>query len=195
MKVVTANKINRLWRNGVLAKMIAKTKVLNTAEEIEANTSAENVAGALVAKELINNLAHGQIEFDIDSDGKGFWRAVGADTWSPFSAKPLYLCTVANSDKPETKIVDLSSYLDNPSKYSANNFIIVPKSVGYYGQCYSGAGSSSYTPRYGTVDISISYDNATGNLIINGLNAGTSFANGGFVYRGYIASFDVLFIP
>ncbi len=47
MKVVTANKINRLWRNGVLAKMIAKTKVLNTAEEIEANTSAENVAGGV----------------------------------------------------------------------------------------------------------------------------------------------------
>ena len=143
---------------------------------------------------LINNLAHGQIEFDIDSDGKGYYRKTGADTWSPFSAKPLYLCTVANSDKPETKIVDLSSYLDNPSKYSANNFIIIPKSVGYYGQCYSGAGSSSYNPRYGTVDISISYDNATGNLIINGLNAGTSY-NNGFVYRGYIASFDVLFIP
>lgn len=144
---------------------------------------------------LNNNLAHGQIEFDIDSDGKGYYRKTGADTWSPFSRKPLFLCTVANSDKPETKIVDLSSYLDNPSKYSANNFIIIPKSVGYYGQCYSGAGSSSYNPRNGTVDISISYDNATGNLIINGLNAGTSYNNGGFVYRGYIASFDVLFIP
>ncbi len=170
-------------------------RVLTTPEEVQANTNEKNLASAVVVGEIYNNLAHGQIEFDIDSDGKGYYRKTGADTWSPFSRKPLFLCTVANSDKPETKIVDLSSYLDNPSKYSANNFIIIPKSVGYYGQCYSGAGSSSYNPRNGTVDISISYDNATGNLIINGLNAGTSYNNGGFVYRGYIASFDVLFIP
>lgn len=88
MKVVTANKINRLWRNGVLAKMIAKTKVLNTAEEIEANTSAENVAGALVAKELYNNLKG--FEPILDSTGKitGYKTSVGgADTVFPFSAK------------------------------------------------------------------------------------------------------------
>lgn len=88
MKVVTANKINRLWRNGVLAKMIAKTKVLNTAEEIEANTSAENVAGALVAKELYNNLMQ-QPEWIKDSTGKitGYKTPGGADTVFPFSAK------------------------------------------------------------------------------------------------------------
>ncbi len=88
MKVVTANKINRLWRNGVLAKMIAKTKVLNTAEEIEANTSAENVAGALVAKELYNNLMclndSGKIEnFHVGEDGKPYITyKVGADSVS-----------------------------------------------------------------------------------------------------------------
>ena len=95
MKVVTANKINRLWRNGVLAKMIAKTKVLNTAEEIEANTSAENVAGAVVAKELYNNLTAqtGQVfRYGIDSNGN---RGIivtgedGADTVIPFRRDKL----------------------------------------------------------------------------------------------------------
>ena len=90
MKVVTANKINRLWRNGVLAKMIAKTKVLNTAEEIEANTSAENVAGALVAKELYNNLAQ-QPEWIEDATGKitGYKTPGGADTVFPFRRDKL----------------------------------------------------------------------------------------------------------
>ena len=87
MKVVTANKINRLWRNGVLAKMIAKTKVHNTAEEIEANTSAENVAGATVAKELYNNLIQ-HPEGIKDSTGKitGYkTQEGGADAVFPFS--------------------------------------------------------------------------------------------------------------
>lgn len=87
MKVVTANKINRLWRNGVLAKMIAKTKVLNTAEEIEANTSAENVAGALVAKELYNNLAQGRVEFVVLDDNTLGYRLDGADAVPFFRVK------------------------------------------------------------------------------------------------------------
>ncbi len=43
MKLATANKINRLWNNGVLAKMVAKTKVLKTLEEVAASTNEENV--------------------------------------------------------------------------------------------------------------------------------------------------------
>lgn len=31
------------------------------------------------------NLAQGQIEFDVDATGKGFYRKRGADTWLPFS--------------------------------------------------------------------------------------------------------------
>lgn len=34
---------------------------------------------------LIQNLAQGQIEFDVDATGKGFYRKRGADTWLPFS--------------------------------------------------------------------------------------------------------------
>ena len=32
-----------------------------------------------------SNLAQGQIEFDVDATGKGFYRKRGADTWLPFS--------------------------------------------------------------------------------------------------------------
>jgi hypothetical protein len=38
-----------------------------------------------VILQLNNKLAHGQIEFDITSDGEGMWRAVGADTFNPFT--------------------------------------------------------------------------------------------------------------
>jgi len=34
---------------------------------------------------LNQNLAQGQIEFDVDAAGKGFYRKRGADTWLPFS--------------------------------------------------------------------------------------------------------------
>lgn len=34
---------------------------------------------------LIQDLAQGQIEFDVDAAGKGFYRKRGADTWLPFS--------------------------------------------------------------------------------------------------------------
>lgn len=33
---------------------------------------------------LYQNLAQGQIEFDVDASGKGFYRKRGADTWLPF---------------------------------------------------------------------------------------------------------------
>lgn len=34
---------------------------------------------------LNQNLAQGQIEFDVDAAGKGFYRKRGADTWLPFN--------------------------------------------------------------------------------------------------------------
>ena len=35
--------------------------------------------------EVNQNLAQGQIEFDVDAAGKGFYRKRGADTWLPFN--------------------------------------------------------------------------------------------------------------
>lgn len=87
MKMISANKLNRLWKNGVVAKMVAKTRVLKTKEEILANTSVENVAGAATVKELINKVA-AQPNWIIDtSTGKitGYKTPGGADTVFPFS--------------------------------------------------------------------------------------------------------------
>ena len=40
----------------------------------------DNIHGNLFSQ----NLAQGQIEFDVDASGKGFYRKRGADTWLPF---------------------------------------------------------------------------------------------------------------
>lgn len=93
MKMISANKLNRLWRNGVVAKMVAKTKVLKTIEEISANTSAENVAGATAVKELNNNLKQVP-EFITDSaTGKiiGYKTPGGADTVFPFRDNNFFM--------------------------------------------------------------------------------------------------------
>ena len=89
MKIITANKLNRLWQNGFLPKLglkIDKTKVLTTVEQVSANTNPENIAGATVAKELINNLVS-RPDWITDSTGKitGYKTPGGADTVFPFS--------------------------------------------------------------------------------------------------------------
>lgn len=90
MKLATANKINRLWNNGVLAKMVAKTKVLKTLEEVAASTNEENVMGAPAGKELINKLTFPDgSEFYLDKkDGERGYNTSstrGADTFVPFN--------------------------------------------------------------------------------------------------------------
>ncbi len=93
MKRITANKLNRLWQNGVLVKLeekISRTKVLKTLEEVKANTSAENIVNANVAKELINNsMFPDGVKFypDVQNGVRGYNTdaARGADTFYPFS--------------------------------------------------------------------------------------------------------------
>lgn len=91
MKLISANKLNRLWNNGVVAKMVAKTKILKTLEEIEANTSEENVAGATALKEVNNNLMFpdgAKFYPDIKNGERGYNTdpARGADTFVPFNS-------------------------------------------------------------------------------------------------------------
>jgi hypothetical protein len=91
MRMISANKLNRLWKNGVVAKMVAKTKVLKTVEEIAANTNVENVAGATAVKELSNNLTSkmpGQLKLIAEGSGADvkYYAQLGADT---ASKKPL----------------------------------------------------------------------------------------------------------
>ncbi len=92
MKLVTANKLNRFWKNGVVAKMVAKTKILKTMEEVTANTNDENVAGAGVVAEL-NDKVSSQPEWIQDSTGKitGYKTPGGADTVFPFNCGDFIL--------------------------------------------------------------------------------------------------------
>lgn len=58
----------------------------------DTTTASGFVADARIVKihgdeidKVNQNLAQGQIEFDVDATGKGFYRKRGADTWLPFS--------------------------------------------------------------------------------------------------------------
>ncbi len=90
MKIITANKLNRLWKNGVLPKLglkIDKTKVLTTIEQVLANTNAENIASAVVVKALNNTLAAqlpSGIKLIVEGSGASakYYAQLGADTTS-----------------------------------------------------------------------------------------------------------------
>lgn len=72
MRVVNTDKLNRFWKNGVLAIVDALSKkidVLDTKEEIEANTDEEKMAGALAVKEMFGQL-----------NSKLVWKSAGAIT-------------------------------------------------------------------------------------------------------------------
>lgn len=63
---------------------IPKKSILNSQEEIEANTSEESVAGALALKEINNNM--GGLRFGVDADGNYGYYKDGADTVTPFKS-------------------------------------------------------------------------------------------------------------
>ena len=90
MKLVTINRLEEIWNDGVLPglfKKIDKVKILTTAEQVAANTSDENIASAPVVKSLINDL--GGFKPIIDSatgEITGYKTQVGADTVFPFSS-------------------------------------------------------------------------------------------------------------
>ena len=71
---------------GAVNEVFNKTKdVLNTKEEIEANTDPTAIAGALSVKELSNDL--GGLSFGQDSNGNWGYKVGGADTVHPFKSK------------------------------------------------------------------------------------------------------------
>ncbi len=116
-KMISANKLNRFWKNGVLARMIAKTKVLKTMEEISANTNAENVVGATVAAEIIDNLTFPdgkKIYPDIKDGERGYNTdpARGADTFIPFrgmkSSNILKIINALNNASSYTREINIS---------------------------------------------------------------------------------------
>lgn len=87
---------------------ILREKTLQTLEEVDASTTDGYWAGAGAVAELNNKLAHGQIEFNINSDGEGFWKAAGADTWIPFkNSNIVYAFMCLSTHQIHTENVDL----------------------------------------------------------------------------------------
>ena len=125
---------------------------------------------------------------------QGYDKGVSDASLNKTGYDSLKLCTITNTYDSSQKTIDLTSLVDNYSNYTNNSFIIVPTKVGYYGYTYSGGWESMYGTNGGKNTISLSYNNTTGQLTVNGLRAGFSRNNDGFFYYGYIASFDVLLI-
>ena len=115
MKIATANRIDEFWKEskGVL---LPKSNVLNTLEEIEANTDVENIAGATALKEVNNNLMFPDgTKFypDIKDGERGFNTdpARGADTFIPFSsAESIHILSADGTYK------NLTLSFENPHK-------------------------------------------------------------------------------
>lgn len=151
MKLATANKINRLWNNGVLAKMVAKTKVLKTLEEVAASTNEENVMGAPAGKELINKLAHGRIELVVQSDGTLGYKLDGADTVIPFKSKPQ-IVLIGSGNTTATKTFSATS-IKNYQKLTSDNFFLRPSVHGQGGGSSRGSYGISYNPATGIITV------------------------------------------
>ena len=109
------------------------------------------------------------------------------------SGKLTILCSVSNSYSTSTQTIDLKTLITNYQNYNVDNFIIIPKGVGYYCKAYSGAGSSAYNLYNGTSEITKTYDNSTGILMVEGLQA-YKIVRDNFFYYGYITEFDVAII-
>lgn len=68
--------------NKAVNDSVDKDDVLNTSEEVEANTDEKKVTGALVTKQLISDL--GGLSFGQDAEGNWGYKPSGADAVIPF---------------------------------------------------------------------------------------------------------------
>lgn len=191
LKLVTLNKLNRLWKNGVLGKMIAKTKVLTTLTQVSANTNAENIAGATAVKELYNNL-NARPQWITDSTGKitGYKTKGGADTVFPFSSgsKLVYKGVNVGNDG---NFISGNGIDGSANRVPANN---TKTSVNLSGYTHIFLIGGAY---HGDINICnfafLCKNNAVNDININGSKISIAFDNNGFtitsgggVYNGNI---------
>lgn len=121
--------------NDGAGEVIETTSLLDNLDDIDANTSANKMAGALAVKELNSNL--GGFTPVIDDTGKitGYKTKAGADAVFPFSSgKFVYLGGAGTYDIK-------ALYPDIYDKLTTNNFLITSVSVGTW--C-SGIGINGY---------------------------------------------------
>ena len=77
-RFVSKDNLGRVW-------MRLFGKVLNSKEEIEANTSENMIAGADAVKEVYSSLANGRVQLVVNENGSLGYKLDGADTVFPFS--------------------------------------------------------------------------------------------------------------
>lgn len=144
MKLITANKLKRLWNNGIVPKLLEKldkTRVLTSKEQVQANTNAENVVGALVAKELINDL--GGLSFYEDSNGNKY--VVGADS----VPKKLGSGKFAYVTRTTTGKNSYTTTFERPNNASSVFFIIFAYTTLSNVVLSSGNGKMEFVGKYG----------------------------------------------
>ena len=83
----TSNGQVYFWGNGQWYAALVDEMVLGTMEEIDANTDAGKVAGALAVKELSSDL--GGLSFGQDAEGNWGYKPSGADAVIPFSSQVI----------------------------------------------------------------------------------------------------------
>lgn len=144
-RFVSKDNLGRVW-------MRLFGKVLNSKEEIEANTSENMIAGADAVKEVYSSF--GTLSFGVDSDGKAYYKIGGADTEHPFKSGNDVKVISLSGTRRVSKNIDFS-YLANYSALTNDAFAVCPTGVQNYG-------SSPNT----SLTISTSYNAKTGILTV-----------------------------
>lgn len=109
----------------------------------------------LLSGDFLNqDLASGQIQFDVDATGKGFYRKRGADTWIPFKSLDIVDLGTGTS-------FDVTQY-DGYSNFAATDFIVEPIPKISKG-CHTGA-NTDYFDIYNTITLIKTYNSNTGVL-------------------------------
>ena len=165
---------------GAVNEVFNKTKdVLNTKEEIEANTDPTAIAGALSVKELSNDLkANGsQFHFDYHNGQWGFNTdpARGADTFVPFRKSiksiPVSFRDIISAGKSKTYQIDQKAHLIiaqlstgvAAGTENTNNWI--SWSDGEYGETFTLSRSDDVTILSGEKQISITAKNVNVSIL------------------------------
>ena len=138
-RFVSKKNLSRAWRR-------LFGKVLNSKEEIEANTSENMIAGAEAVKEVYSSLVD-QPTFEYDETGKitGYKTKIGgADTVFPFNAYKVSVIDPDTTSKTYTRVSE--------SGFKAVFVVLVCRPAAYAFWC------EKYNIRYGTNAIKVSED-------------------------------------
>ena len=158
--------------NGQWYAVLVDEMILDTMEEIDANTDSGKVAGALAVKELSSDLKF--------PDGTGFYPDVqngqrgyntdparGADTFSPFREEIILGERLIRSGLTATTTINMADYCEDISKVTIDNFLFTITNINAY--CWSwGHPSDTHGPDTNNnfSPVTGSYDSISGILTV-----------------------------